>query len=603
MQPEKLLARATGALLAERSSSGHWEGHLSSSALSTATAVTALALYGRAAGTSTADCALIGSGLAWLIANRNSDGGWGDTVASKSNISTTMLVWAALAFAADSDQSAQAATRGAEGWIARAAGGLDRRRLATTVTARYGRDRTFSVPILTMCALAGRLGTAPDAWSLIPALPFELAALPRGLFASLRLPVVSYALPALIAMGLVRHRRRPTRNPAARLARNLTTARVLRVLETLQPPNGGFLEATPLTSFVAMSLVGAGEHAHVVAQRALQFVRASVGPDGSWPIDTHLATWVTTLAVNALQSAGALSQIDRSDLIVIRRWLVEQQYVREHVYTGASPGGWAWTPLPGGVPDADDTAGALLALAALPQDEDSVRVATAGIDWLLSLQNRDGGIPTFCRGWGALPFDRSGADLTAHAIRAWDVWLDRLEPGLRTRVDRAIDRAIRYLQASQGADGAFLPLWFGNESAPDDTNPMYGTARVIAALVALKRREPSEVEPMLDAAVRWLLDSRNADGGWGGDRGAPSSIEETSLVIGALATAGVAMAHDAIADGCTWIAAATAGGTRFPASPIGLYFAKLWYSESLYPVIFSVEGLARACRALEAPAR
>ena len=33
--------------------------------------------------------------------------------------------------------------------------------------------------------------------------------------------------------------------------------------------------------------------------------------------------------------------------------------------------------------------------------------AIAGVTWLLDLQNRDGGIPTFCRGWTNLPFDRS----------------------------------------------------------------------------------------------------------------------------------------------------------------------------------------------------
>jgi hypothetical protein len=54
--------------------------------------------------------------------------------------------------------------------------------------------------------------------------------------------------------------------------------------------------------------------------------------------------------------------------------------------------------MPGGVPDADDTAGALLALyrlenpAANPRSE--VRVAAElGCRWLLDLQNRDGGIP------------------------------------------------------------------------------------------------------------------------------------------------------------------------------------------------------------------
>ena len=71
----------------------------------------------------------------------------------------------------------------------------------------------------------------------------------------------------------------------------------------------------------------------------------------------------------------------------------------------------------GAVPDADDTPGALLALHALGgEDGDAAR---AGVRWLLGLQNRDGGIPTFCRGWGQLPFDRSSPDLTAHALRAF----------------------------------------------------------------------------------------------------------------------------------------------------------------------------------------
>src|SRR5581483_874435 len=46
----------------------------------------------------------------------------------------------------------------------------------------------------------------------------------------------------------------------------------------------------------------------------------------------------------------------------LRAWLLHQQYRERHPYTGADPGGWAWTDLPGGVPDCDDTPGALLAL-------------------------------------------------------------------------------------------------------------------------------------------------------------------------------------------------------------------------------------------------
>ena len=35
---------------------------------------------------------------------------------------------------------------------------------------------------------------------------------------------------------------------------------------------------------------------------------------------------------------------------------------------------------------------------------------------------------------------------------------------------------------TQRADGSWVPLWFGNEHAPGDENPLYGTAHVVIAL-------------------------------------------------------------------------------------------------------------------------
>jgi squalene-hopene/tetraprenyl-beta-curcumene cyclase len=73
-----------------------------------------------------------------------------------------------------------------------------------------------------------------------------------------------------------------------------------------------------------------------------------------------------------------------------------------------------------------------------------------------------------------------------------------------------------------------------------------------------------------------------------------SSIEETALAIGALAAVGGqdAATQAAIARGCEWLRPATLDGERFPAAPIGFYFARLWYSELLYPLLFTVSGLA-----------
>src|SRR5262245_5343858 len=104
-------------LLDARNAEGHWEGHLASSALSTATAVIALCLADRKIHGS-----LIEGGVQWLAAHQNSDGGWGDTVLSISNISTTALAWAAFAVAAPGLHPEAEARP--EDWLTRCAGSL-----------------------------------------------------------------------------------------------------------------------------------------------------------------------------------------------------------------------------------------------------------------------------------------------------------------------------------------------------------------------------------------------------------------------------------------------------------------------------------------------
>ena len=90
-------------------------------------------------------------------------------------------------------------------------GAIDPDAIVTALTARYGKDRTFAVPIVMMCAICGTLGEDKAAWRHVIALPYELSVFPQSFFAALRLPVVSYALPALIALGQVRHRNLPTK--------------------------------------------------------------------------------------------------------------------------------------------------------------------------------------------------------------------------------------------------------------------------------------------------------------------------------------------------------------------------------------------------------
>ena len=414
-------------------------------------------------------------------------------------------------------------------------------------------------------------------WKNVPRLPFELAVFPQSWYKLLRLHVVSYALPALIAVGIAIENSNPSKGTQG-LLRHACRNAVLTKLSKLQPQHGGFLDATPLTSFVAMSLIPVFGADQSVACKCLDFIRQSQRSDGSWPIDTNLSVWMTSNAVSALNAAGRIDSINTN---ITCQWLFDRQYTAIHPFTGAAPGGWGWTHLPGGVPDADDTSGAILALDRLGSQSGSL---DKGAKWLLQLQNSDGGWPTFCRGWGKLPFDKSSPDITAHAIRALR------SAGSSRDAETAIRRGYEYLERQQRPDGSWVPLWFGNQLTPDQENPVFGTARVIPALISSQARSRNAKK-----GVEYILNVQNEDGGWGGGFGVSSSIEETALAISALCQVGLNREiRKSVVRGIERLLEMTKNGMEFEPSPIGLYFASLWYSEKLYPLVWTVEALGRA---------
>lgn len=627
-------------LLAEQVRNSHWVGQLSTSALSTATAISAWSLVRRAQADIYARHRAeidqsIRQACQWLIEHQNTDGGFGDTDLSHSNIATTLLVLAAWQLGDFSEPAHQA--------IAKAWAYCERVGKWEALKRRYGKDKTFVAPILTNCALAGIV-----AWDEVPTLPFEAAWLPQSWYRLARMPVVSYAVPALVAIGQAKFYHRPVRGPLGSLRRR-AIAPTLQVLQRMQPTSGGYLEAVPLTSFVLMCLADMKLGDHPVAQRAVEFLLDSRLADGSLPIDTNLATWTTSLSITALGygAAGNAALLNVNDVDSITRgfaktispttvrWLLSCQHWSDHPFTGAQPGGWGWSNLSGAVPDADDTPAALLALAkwlTLQEKADAQSftkrwpmlaeqieyAAQQGLAWLLNLQNRDGGWPTFCRGWGKLPFDRSGSDLTAHALRAIRIWRTRHEAGavqlpseLVQRFDTACTRGFRFLEKRQNRDGSWFPLWFGNQDRADEENPVYGTAKVLLAYADYGR-----VNEASSRGMAWLTANQNADGGWGGGISVPyragqgresqpesqrdpqpgSSVEETGLALEALLACGGSTPDlkPTIMRGLDWIVSAVEQDHHHTSWPIGFYFAKLWYHERLYPIISATAALGAA---------
>ena len=95
--------------------------------------------------------------------------------------------------------------------------------------AEYGKDLTFSVPLLALATASGFFEDTEAAWRGMPRFPFEAAVLPEGMFKYMNLPVVSYAIPALICVGLAQLNH--TKEGFIKSLRSLAVKKALRVLE------------------------------------------------------------------------------------------------------------------------------------------------------------------------------------------------------------------------------------------------------------------------------------------------------------------------------------------------------------------------------------
>lgn len=574
MNKEQLIEMQTDAferLMKSRSEDGMWRGKLSSSAISTSVSVFALQRIDADKYKSQ-----IKEGVKWLNSTMKEDGSWGDSVESPSNMTATLLTYVSLyAVGKSSDKT--------RSYLNDKFGGNTEKDLINGVLNYYGKDLTFSVPILMMCALAGVISDKKT----IPPFPFELATLPQSLFRYLNLPVVSYAIPALIAIGICQMNKKGgffTR------IRRLFVPKAMRVLVKMQPEDGGYLEAAPLTAFVSMCLAEGGFREHEVTQKCAQFLVDTVREDGSWPIDTNLSGWVTSLAAKcpllASPKGGEESHCDKLGIEKELSEIIKRNATKDvHPFTAAKAGGWGWSDLSGSVPDGDDTSGALVALHNLLKGECCKEVED-GLKWLMWLQNNDGGMPTFCKGWGKLPFDRSTPDITAHAMLAMGLWVPSLSGQLHDDVQKSYNRMLDWMNKNNTLAG-WIPLWFGDQDAADEKAPVYGTATAIDYLMSSKQAEGKR---LAESQVDFLIACQNDDGGWGGNKGVRSKVTYTSRVLGALAHFPNKY-EDTKQKGWNYLYDRFKSGTLYDNEPIGLYFSRLWYSEELYNVTFLLNAL------------
>jgi squalene-hopene/tetraprenyl-beta-curcumene cyclase len=249
--------------------------------------------------------------------------------------------------------------------------------------------------------------------------------------------------------------------------------------------------------------------------------------------------WDTALAAIGLLDAGIAAEHDA--VVRAADWLVGREVRVRGDWSvrrpALEPGGFPFEFANDGYPDIDDTAEIVIALR---RSNVGGPVLRRSVSWMLGMQSSNGGWAAFdadnMSGLPArLPFcdfgevtDPPSADVTAHVVEALAL------EGLAQSPE--VQRGVAYLLREQEADGS----WFGRWGA----NHLYGTGAAVPALVACGLGEHESV----GRAVAWLRSVQNADGGFGEDlrsyrdpawrgRGA-STASQTAWALLALHAAG-----------------------------------------------------------------
>ncbi|TYP72601.1 terpene cyclase/mutase family protein [Paenibacillus methanolicus] len=344
-----------------------------------------------------------------------------------------------------------------------------------------------------------------------------------------------------------------------------------------------------------------------VIQRAVDGLTRLFVPDGDGHHlqTTTSAVWDTALISHALQTAGLDGVQDA--IAKAGRYLLGRQHDKagdwaleaEH----AEPGGWGFSEINTINPDVDDTTAALRAIeplrGILPEAGDA---SDRGLNWLLGMQNSDGGWGAFERnnhhpviqwipleGVEAAATDPSCADLTGRA-------LDYLgnTAGLSNR-HPFLQRAVQWLVHDQQNDGSWYGRW--------GVCYIYGTWAALTGLAAVGERSD---HPAIRKAVQWLLDIQRPDGGYGescvsdvAGQYVPlgrSTIVQTAWALDAL-TAVHAKPNDAIKRAAEWIAAHHGQPSVQAEYPTGAALPGHVYSRyESYPIVWPLLALSHARR-------
>jgi squalene-hopene/tetraprenyl-beta-curcumene cyclase len=390
-------------------------------------------------------------------------------------------------------------------------------------------------------------------------------------------------------LGIDRLLKRGERIPGTRALRRIAIKRAAAwMIERLEDSDGlSAILPAMANSVLVLKCLGYGEDDSLLAQNLAYLDELLLRDEsGGLRMQPCLSpVWDTVLASYALLQAGVSPEAPA--LQRATTWLLAKQTRRPGdwaIRNPAPPGGWYFEHRNEFYPDVDDTCMALMVLVQGPAaTADTGRAAAIqrGLDWMMGMQNTDGGWASFDRDndrrWlTEVPFadhnamiDPSTADITARVLECLSYF-----PGYG-RSHPAVERAVDFIRRDQTTEGCWYGRW--------GVNYLYGTWQVLRGL----RRVGEDMEaPYLRRAARWLADRQNDDGGWGesiasydhpGQKGIGASTpSQTAWALMGLIAAGEA-ASQAVRRGVAHLIGNQRDGTWEQALWTGTGFPRVFY--------------------------
>jgi squalene-hopene/tetraprenyl-beta-curcumene cyclase len=300
---------------------------------------------------------------------------------------------------------------------------------------------------------------------------------------------------------------KPLRNRALREAKQW-------MLEHMERTDGlAAIYPSMMNSIFALMALGHGPDDPLTFREIKEFSRFEIEEGDTIRLQPCVSpVWDTCIAMVALEEAGLPA--DHAALVKAADWLLTKQILGGGDWQiknkDAEPGGWAFEYRNDFYPDVDDTAFVLMALQRVdfPDKKRMEAALRRGVQWLLSMQNRDGG-------WGAFDRDNDKQILCNIPFADHNAMIDPSTADVTARVLECLGRfgwpadhpvirkAVGFLTKDQCKDGS----WFGRWGV----NYVYGTSGVLRALETVSLT----AQDYCARGVAWLRQVQKADGSFG----------------------------------------------------------------------------------------